>query len=138
MLQSAAKGPNVESWIQGIARNVRDLSRDEGVVSAVSASESISRALKWVDRERAERALIGEDDGKVAVIRMPNVEPHALVPLRRRPGRAQQHLSAHTEVSDKGLRRRCAGITGRQRNPQELPPSRRTLQGAAEETCLEV
>ena len=76
-----------------------------------------------VDRERAERALIGEHDGQLAVRRVLDVEPHALVALGGRAGLAQQHLPAHAEVGDEGLvGRAVAGAA--QRQPQELAAPR--------------
>src|SRR5690554_3614653 len=51
-----------------------------------------------VHGERAEGALVGEDDGKPAVRRVLDTDPNPFVPLRRSIRNPQQHLPAHPEM----------------------------------------
>ena len=82
-----------------------------GAASGVGTRRSIG--------ERAEGALIGEDDGELAVLGMLDVEPDALVPLGGGARRAQQQLAAHAQVADDGLvgrRTPRRAASGSQRN----------------------
>ena len=51
-----------------------------------------------INCERAESALVGENDGKVSVMGMFDTEPNTLVTFSGRFRCAQQHLSAHPQM----------------------------------------
>jgi len=86
-----------------------------------SRGSSIGRRHQLVHGERSEGALIGEDDGQLAVLRMLDEQPDPLVPLSGRVRAAQQQLPRHAEMPDD--RRASVGAVGRQRHPEELPPA---------------
>ena len=88
--------------------------------------------------ERAERALVGEDDGEFAVLRMLDVEANALMAFGRGARRAQQQLTAHAEVRDERLVGRSIRVGRFQRDPQELAAPRGASQDAAGERGLEL
>jgi hypothetical protein len=64
----------IERVIEGIARDVGDLRGNERLGAAPSAGGTVGRGHEVVDRERAEGALVGEDDGELAVLRMRDVD----------------------------------------------------------------
>ena len=79
-----------------------------------------------VDRERPERALIGEDECELAVHGMLDVDAHPLMTFGGRARGAQQQLTAHAEVSDDGFTEVAVSVIRRdfERQPEELAAPR--------------
>jgi hypothetical protein len=105
------------------SRAMCDLRGDLRGIRPPSAGGAVGRRDELVDGERSERALIGEDDGELAV--------RGCAMSRRmrscRSGSApwtQQHLPAHPEVTDRLGRLSDRTRRGLERQPQELAAPR--------------